>query len=134
MDDEALWSGFRERSLTQTAWNHHAHVRVAWMHLASWPAVDDAHLRIRAGIIRLNAAHGLEETPERGYHETLTRVWIATVAALRKLDAKGDSRAFVEHHAPALGKEAPLRHYTRERLFSLEARAVFVAPDVAPLP
>ncbi len=34
----------------------------------------------------------------------------------------------------ALERDAPLRYYTRERLFSTAARAMFVAPDIAELP
>jgi GNAT superfamily N-acetyltransferase len=131
LDDDALWIAFHERSLAFAQWTHAAHLRVAWLHLARY-AIDEAHLRMRVGIIRLNAAHGLVETPQRGYHETLTRVWLALVAAARTRDACTDSRAFIATHA--LGRDAPLRHYSRERLFSLAARTMFVEPDLAALP
>jgi hypothetical protein len=131
LDDSALWIAFHARTLPETAWTHVAHLRVAWMYLARH-SLDEAHLLMRVGIIRLNSAHGLVETPQRGYHETLTRVWLALVAAARARDQSADSRAFVATHA--LGRDAPLRHYTRERLFSLEARTIFVAPDLAALP
>src|SRR5689334_20809922 len=96
--DDALWSAFHERTLPAAQWTHVAHVRIAWMHLARYE-LDEAHLRMRVGIIRLNAAHGLVETAQRGYHETLTRVWLALVAAARGLEAADDSRAFVAYHA-----------------------------------
>jgi hypothetical protein len=134
MNDDALWAAFQDRSLPHTDWTHRAHLRVAWMHLGRWPSLDEAHLRMRVGIIRLNASHGLEETPLRGYHETLTRVWLALIASARKLDASTDSETFLATHAALLDREAPLRHYTRERLFSGAARAIFVPPDVLPLP
>ena len=89
---------------------------------------------MRAGIIRLNASHGLVEGPERGYHETLTRVWLALVAAARRASTTTDSRAFVAESSAALAKSAALRFYTRETLLSLRARAVFVESDLAPLP
>jgi len=41
---------------------------------------------------------------------------------------------FLDRHAASLGKDAPLRHYTRERLLSPLARARFVDPDLLPLP
>lgn len=131
MTDDALWIAFHERTLPHAEWTHAAHLRIAWLHLARY-SLDEAHLRMRAGIIRLNAAHGLVESPERGYHETLTRVWLALVAAARARDPGADSASFLASHA--LGRDAPLRHYTRERLFSLPARAMFVPPDVEPLP
>ena len=128
-DDDALWIAFHERTLLAPEWTHVAHLRVAWLHLARYP-LDEAHLLMRIGIIRLNASHGLVETPERGYHETLTRAWLALVAAARHIDPCSDSRGFVAKHE--LPRDAPLRHYSRERLFSLHARTVFVPPDLAP--
>ena len=134
LSDDELWAAFGAAALPAPAWTHRAHLRVAWMHLARWPAIDEAHLRMRVGIIRLNLAHGLEETATRGYHETLTRVWLALVRHARGLDAAGSSEEFLDRHAELLDREAPLRHYTRERLFALEARTIFVAPDRAALP
>ena len=125
---------FHDRSLPAAAWTHLAHLRVAWLHLARWPLLDEAHLRLRVGIIRLNHAHHLEETATRGYHETLTRVWLTLVRHARNLDPSTSSAAFLDHHADLLDRQAPLRHYTRDRLFSLEARTIYVAPDLAPLP
>jgi hypothetical protein len=131
LDDDRLWTEFHARTLPEAQWTHAAHLRIAWMHLARYP-LDEAHVLMRVGIIRLNAAHGLVETAQRGYHETLTRVWLVLVGAARDRDPCADSRAFIATHA--LGREAPLAHYTRDRLFSLAARALFVPPDLAPFP
>jgi hypothetical protein len=133
LGDEALWRGFGDAALPAAAWTHRAHLRVAWMFLQRHP-LDEAHLLMRAGIIRLNAFHGLVETPARGYHETLTRLWLALIASLMRAADAPTSGAFVDAHAGALGKDAALRHYSRERLMSVRARAVFVEPDLAPLP
>jgi hypothetical protein len=131
LDDDALWLAFHDRTLPAGQWTHAAHLRIAWLHLDRYE-LDEAHLRMRVGIIRLNLAHGLVETAERGYHETLTRVWLVLVAAARRGAAAGDSaRALVQ---PGLDRAAPLRHYSRDRLFSVAARASFVPPDLAPLP
>lgn len=133
MDDDALWTAFSKRTLAAADWTHEAHLRVAWMHLARWE-LDEAHLRMRAGIILLNAVHGLEETAKRGYFETLTRVWLVLVDAARAVDACDESRAFLRAHEALFDREAPLRFYSRERLSSVAARAHFVEPDLAPLP
>jgi ribosomal protein S18 acetylase RimI-like enzyme len=131
LDDDALWQAFQDRVLPRSGWTHAEHLRIAWMHRSRY-CLEEAHLRLRAGIIRLNAAHGLVETSQRGYHETLTRTWLALVAEARERVPCADSATFLA--ACALEREAPLRYYTRERLFSLAARATFVAPDLAPLP
>jgi multimeric flavodoxin WrbA len=137
LDDDALWAAFHERVLSAAEWTHTAHLRMAWMHLARYP-LDEAHLRMRVGIMRLNVAQGLVETPQRGYHETITRVWLALVQEARQAEAAAggtvatDSASFVAAHGFA--RELPLAYYSRERLFSVAARAMFVEPDLAPLP
>ena len=101
--------------------------------LEEWP-IDEAHLRMRVGIIRLNAFHGLVETPQRGYHETITRVWLSLGAAPNNASRGDDSRAFLELH-PGLTREAPLRHYLAVKSSSRSKRApFFVDPDLEPLP
>jgi hypothetical protein len=132
-DDETLWQQFHAATLPKEEWTHSAHVRTAWLFLRRHP-IDEAHLLMRLGIVKLNAAHGLVETVTRGYHETLTRVWLALIAvAMRQTPDSEGSRAFLEAHPEHLAKDAPLRYYSRERLLGVAARACFVAPDLAPL-
>lgn len=128
-DDAALWEQFHAAALPAAQWTHEAHLRTAWMFLRRY-VLDEAHLLMRVGIIKLNASHGLVETSSRGYHETLTRFWLQAVREAMDNLPFDDSRAFVQHHAERLGKDAPLRHYSRERLFSVTARAHFIAPDL----
>lgn len=131
LSDEALWAAFHERTLTAAQWTHTVHLRMAWLHLARY-SIDEAHVLMRVGIIRLNAAHGLVETISRGYHETMTRVWLALVESARRVDAGADSASFVATHD--FSREVPLGFYSKARLFSATARAMFVEPDLAPLP
>ncbi len=138
MNDDELWSRFQETTLPAAEWTHEAHLRIAWMHAARFD-LDEGHLRFRAAILRLNATHGIVETPARGYHETLTRVWLRLVRAARAADARAgraveSSTAFCAAHPELSDRELPLRFYSRERLFSVEARAVLVEPDRDALP
>jgi hypothetical protein len=133
MDDAELWQRFATQGLTHAEWNHRLHVRTAFLHLSRYE-FDEAHLRMRAGIIRLNQRHGLEETPSRGYFETMTRVWLYLVQAARRERDAADSLTLLELHPALQGRELPLRYYTKERLMSVLARAIFIEPDRAPLP
>ena len=133
LTDPELWAAFQSRTLPGDRWTHEAHLRTAWMHLKRHP-IDDAHILIRVGIILLNASHGLTETPQRGYHETVTRAYLAIIAGLMRTDDSPDSLAFVTRHADQLKKGATLRHYTQALITSPHARAAFVPPDVEPLP
>lgn len=133
LSDEELWLAFGASKLAAGDWTHRAHLRVAWMFLKRHP-LDEAHVLMRVGIIRLNAFHGLVETPSRGYHDTLTRLWLSLVASLMKTTDAPSSGAFVDARMDSLGKDAVLRHYSRELVTSVRARAIFVEPDLVPLP
>jgi hypothetical protein len=133
LDDTELWQRFATQRLAHADWNHRLHVRTAFLHLSRYE-FDEAHLRMRAGIIRLNQHHGLEETTSRGYFETMTRVWLCLVqAARREYDATGSS-TLLARCPTLLDRALPLRHYSKERLMSVRARAIFIEPDLAPLP
>lgn len=133
MDDAELWSQFHAYAIPHAAWDHRAHVRTACLFLLRHD-LDAAHLLMRAGIIRQNERHGLIETPQRGYFETLTRVWLILVAdALRRTNAQS-SEALLAAAPELLSRELPLRHYSKALHATPRARAIFVEPDLAPLP
>lgn len=125
---------FEDCTLPREEWTHAAHLTIALWHLLQfdWP---EAVARVRARIKRYNAAHAVPTTPTGGYHETLTIFWLRAVRAF--LDAERNEARALVHLANELAethdKSLPLRHYTRERLFSAEARANWVEPDLKPL-
>jgi N-formylglutamate deformylase len=133
MDDAALWEAFHAGTLTHAQWNHEGHLRMACMHIERFE-LDEAHLRLRAGIIRLNQRHGLVETGMRGYFETMTRVWLVLVAAAQRESRAQGSQQILERCPELLNRELPLRYYSKGLLTSVRARAVFLEPDLAPLP
>jgi hypothetical protein len=91
--------------------------------------------RVRAGILRLNAAHGVPTTPTRGYHETITRFWMHTVSRhVAREGRTGDWAVRANQFVTLWGsRDLPLRHYSEARLMSPEARAGWVEPDLEPL-
>lgn len=130
----ALLRRFEDCTLPREEWTHAAHLTVALWHLLQfdWP---ETVARVRARIKRYNAAHGIVTTPTGGYHETLTLFWLRTVRAFLEAE-RNEARALV-HLANELAathdRSLPFAHYTRERLFSPEARAGWVEPDLKPL-
>ena len=117
----------------ESAWTHRAHLRMAFLFAQRFD-LDEAHLRMRAGIIRLNARHGLIESGARGYFETLTRVWLTLVRQAAIESNATSSLELLALRPELLNRELPLKHYTRGRLFSVHARSVYVPPDLVPLP
>jgi hypothetical protein len=130
----ALVRRFEDCTLPREEWTHAAHLTVALWHLLQfdWP---EAVTRVRARIKRYNAAHGIRTTPTGGYHETLTLFWLRTVRAFLEAE-RNEARSLVRlanELVASADKSLPLAHYTRERLFSPEARAHWVEPDLKPL-
>jgi hypothetical protein len=116
-------------SIPKTAWTHEAHVASA-IALVRRCGPDRA-LRLLARLIpRLNRSHGTPNTDTSGYHATITAYYVHAVGALV---AAGLPDAAIFSH-PITSREAPLRHWRRETLFSVEARRTEVAADLSPMP
>lgn len=125
---------FEDCTLPREEWTHAAHLTVALWHLLQfdWP---EAVARVRRGIKRYNAAHGIRATPTGGYHETLTLFWLRAVRAFLEGE-RNEARSLVSlanELVATADSRLPLRHYTHARLFSAEARAAWVEPDLKPV-
>lgn len=130
-EDGNLLTRFRAAELPHAEWTHRAHLFVAASYLAEM-APEVALPRLRDEIQKLNLFHGVLTTPQRGYHETLTRVWLALVLMARdRLGPEASPGDIVD--ACAGDKSLPLQYYTRDRLMSWEARIGWLPPDLAPL-
>lgn len=109
-------------------WNHRAHLAVAMWYLAHHPESIARALMIR-GIRRYNHAKGIGRAPKGGYHETLTLFWLRMG---RELVERHPEHAPLElvNRFVELPKELPERCYSRERLWSDEAREGWIPPDL----
>ena len=64
------------------------------------------------------------------YHETITVFWMRTVASFLASKNGSSLPEKVSEMVERYDKDYPLRFYSRELLFSDEARARFVEPDI----
>jgi len=133
---EHLGEGLLARTLTRAEWTHEAHLAATTYLLLRRPDVDiDKEL---PGIIRrFNESVGGVNSDTEGYHETITRVFLHGVRLfLAEADPKAPIHELVNELllSPMGRRDWPLRFYSAARLFSVEARRDFVAPDIAALP
>jgi len=134
MTDDELIAAFEACSIPIEDWNHRAHLRVAWVYLDRH-GLDGAIERMRVNIPRFNAAKGIVDTIDMGYHDTLTVAWLRIIDATRLAYApEADSEAFLDMHTQLHSKVLLRLYYSRARIMSAEAKARFVEPDLAPLP
>jgi len=133
---EHLGEGLLSRTLTREEWTHEAHLGATTYLLTRRPDVDlDKEL---PGIIRrFNESVGGVNDDTQGYHETITRCFLQGVRLfLAEADPGEPLHELVNELllSPMGRRDWPLRFYSAERLFSVEARRHFVPPDVAAMP
>ena len=137
-DDAAIHrigEGLLASDLPRADWTHEAHLAACcWIIHERSDINPEADMRDI--ISAYNVAAGGVNDDTQGYHETITQVYIAAVRA--HLRAQPSSVALFQMVnalllSPRGRRDLPLKHYTRERLFSVEARRAFILPDIAPL-
>ena len=131
-----IGEGLLARDLPREEWTHEAHLAATTYLLLRRPEIDlDAEL---PGLIRgYNESVGGVNSDTEGYHDTITRVFLHGVRLLlSETDRREPLHALVNELllSPMGHRDWPLRFYSRERLFSVEARHSFLSPDMAPLP
>lgn len=132
---ERLTRAMLGHSLPKEMWTHVAHFAVTLWLLRHRPGLvleRDMPEFIRS----YNESVGGVNSDTAGYHETITR---ASIRAARAFLARYEGVPLHEVvdalMASRLGdKNWLLGHWSKERLFSVEARRVWVEPDLTPLP
>ncbi len=131
-----IGEGLLARTLPRPEWTHEAHLAATTYLLTRRPDIDlDAAL---PGIIRgYNESVGGVNSDSEGYHETITRVFLHGVRLfLAEADLTEPLHELVNQLllSPMGRRDWPLRFYSSQHLFSVEARRKFVPPDIAALP
>lgn len=132
---EELVAGFQDHSLPGERWTHQAHLIVGTYFAYHFP-LEQAIYYLRSGIITYNVATGGKNTHERGYHETVTQLWAILLKAFVQKKCAGLSLAescTALLNSPYAVQEIMFRFYSKDLLFSTQARALWVEPDLAPI-
>jgi len=150
-DDEIvhIGEGLIALTLPKPEWTHEAHLATTTYLLTRRPDID-VDRQLPSFIRAYNESVGGVNSDSEGYHETITRVFLHGVRLfLAEGGASGTVRGTVSlrrraeplHElvnelllSPMGRRDWPLRFYSRERLFSVEARRKFIPPDLAALP
>ena len=131
-----LGERFIARALPKEEWTHEAHLATTTWLLLKRPDID-VDRELPDLIRRYNESVGGVNNDTEGYHETITRAFLAGVRLfLSEADPAEPLNELVNELllTPMGRRDWPLRFYSRDRLLSVEARRKFVAPDLAALP
>jgi hypothetical protein len=136
-DDEAIrriGEGLLARTLPRAEWTHEAHL-AACTWLVRERTDIDVERELPGIIARYNESAGGVNDDTQGYHETITQLYIAAVRAFVAGRPRDGLSELVNEllRSPEGRRDWPLRFYSPERLFSVEARRNFITPDLAPL-
>jgi hypothetical protein len=133
---EHIGEGMIARTLPRAEWTHEAHLATTTYLLTRRPDIDIDNAL--PGLIRAyNESVGGVNSDSEGYHETITRVFLHGVRLfLAEADPNEPLHELVNELllSPMGRRDWPLRFYSPARLFSKEARKLFIAPDIAALP
>ena len=126
-----LKRAFENRTIAKGEWTHAAHLTIGLYYLVHH-SFGVAKNLMRDGIFWLNDKHGTPNTDSSGYHETLTVFWLNEIADFIKAnDTETNIVALANRMLDELcDPRLPLRRYSRETLFSVEARRMFLPADI----
>jgi hypothetical protein len=133
---EHLGEGLLARTLPREKWTHEAHLAATTYLLLKRPDID-LDKQLPEIIRKYNESVGGVNSDSEGYHETITRVFLR---GLRLFLAEADVREPLHELvnellvSPMGGRDWPLRFYSPQRLFSVEARRDWVWPDLRSIP
>jgi hypothetical protein len=138
-DDEAIariGRGVLDLTLPKPEWTHAAHFACTLWLMRQRPELNLAE-RMPGFIRAYNEATNTPNTDTGGYHETITQASLRGARAV--LNAHRTTMPLHEVlddlMATRLGdRDWMLAYWTRERLFSVQARREWVEPDIQPMP
>ena len=127
MSDNEFLACFEAASLPNDGFHHTDHVRMAFLFLSRYPALE-ALRRFCESLQRFAAAHGKPQL----YHETIT--WAFVLLIRERMARAGCSQSWIEFAAANADllawKDHVLKKYYREEtLKSPLARSTFLFPD-----
>ncbi len=126
----AVVRGFENGTMARENWRHAEHLTVALFYL-SHHDFETSLCKMRDGIFNLLKSFEVDLKKEMPYHETLTIFWLRTVADFAKSKNGASIVETCNELVVKFDKDYPLRFYSREFLFSDEARKKFVESDLS---
>lgn len=134
---EKLVRAFEAGQLAEGQWHHQEHIAICFWYLCRRPLLE-AIFSMKIGILKYNERYNVQQTPERGYHETITLFFIRYLQNFKEsIDLRHGT--LVDHLRPLLRlhcESLPLlwQYYSKPVLNSLDARIQWVEPDLRSLP
>ncbi len=129
-EDRKFRLAFEACTVAPSQFNHEAHVRLAYVYLTEHDT-DAAVQKMRDALLKFLEHNSV---PRSKFHETLTRAWVLAVQHFMNRSSSTSAADFIAKNPELLDSKIMLTHYSASVLFSADARASFVEPDLDPIP
>jgi len=130
LEDRNFRSAFESCVIAPSEFGHEAHVRLAYAYLTE-NDVEAAVQKMRDALLHFLEHHGIARAK---FHETLTRAWVLAVRHFMDRSTSVSASDFIAKNPALLDSKIMLTHYSAGVLFSPDARASFLEPDLDPIP
>lgn len=129
-ESDAIARRVTECTLPKADWTHEAHLRVGLWHVLQL-GPDEALTQLRRRISAYNESVGTANTETSGYHETITRFYVAFIAQfVASVDATRPVDDLAAEFIRRFGdRKLALRFFDEARLMTPLARARWIEPD-----
>lgn len=129
-DDRDFRAAFEAGKVSPEVFSHEAHLRLAYVYVVEH-GPEAAQERMREALLSFLAAH---QIPTAKFHETLTGAWVLAVSHFMDRSPSSSFAEFITKSQALLDSKVMLTHYSAGTLFSPEARASYVEPDLETIP
>ncbi|GLU56581.1 hypothetical protein [Dyadobacter frigoris] len=131
-DIKSLVDKFVSKTLPEEKWTHFAHLTVGLWFISNY-GLQETSVLMPAYIADYNESLGKENTDFSGYHETITQFWIWLLDRYWKQVKEEKTLLHAVNdltNSPYGDPSNFLKFYSRELIFSVEARRKFLKPDI----
>ena len=127
--------GFQRQTLPKEEWTHRAHL-ITGLFFVMTEGLEASIGRMREGVKCYNLSVGTQNTDSGGYHESITIFFLHALHAFRK--QVGEDKTFVDlvnrfDDTPLMDEAFIFRFYSKQLIFSVQARRELVESDRQPL-
>ena len=135
VDIKTTATKFQDKTLPKDEWTHFAHIAVALYELHTLKSFENALFSLRIKIKDYNLSVGTQNTDSSGYHETLTIFWLKVLEQVYSLNNQYSLDEIFSRflETDCATTKFPTVFYSRELLFSSNARQNWVNPDLLPI-
>jgi hypothetical protein len=125
-----LVKAFEGRRILKPDWDHQVFLTVGLYYCLRF-SFGEAAQKMRAGLYRLYEAHGIINSAQNGYHETLTMFWLINIKQFVETTKSYNLAELANQLANIYCDEKlPFRYYSRDLLSSTAARKHHIPPDL----